>query len=256
MMLYADTRHGTGDAATLLLLHGLGANGAVWNPVLDALAGRWPGRIVVPDLRGHGRSDTAPAYALGGHAADVAALLGPGQRVAIVGHSMGGAVGIALAGGLFGVDVRSVLALGVKPVFTADEIEKARLFAAKPGRTFTTRGEAAERFLLATGLNGIVSIDDNVVRYGIRKKGAGYTLAADPKTVLVAGPPLAPMLRAALAPVRLATGEHDTVATADDLRACAGNVTVIAGAGHNVHVECPDVVAALSLDVLHAGSAR
>ena len=256
MMLYADSRHGTGDAPTLLLLHGLGANGAVWDPMLDALRGRWPGRILVPDLRGHGRSEATPTYGLGQNAADVADLLEPAQPVAIVGHSMGGAVGIALAGGLFGVDVRSVLALSVKPMFTPSEIEKGRAFAAKPSRTFATRTEAAERFLLAAGLTGLASVSDNVVRYGVRKKGAGYTLAADPGTVLVAGPPLAPMLRSALAPVRLATGERDPVAMVDELRACAGNVTIVAGAGHNVHVERPDAVAELTLDAFQAGGAR
>jgi len=105
-------------------------------------------------------------------------------------------------------------------------------------------------------LNGIVAAGDAVVKYGVRKKGAGYALAADPKTVLVAGPPLAPMLAVALAPVHLATGERDTIATVDDLRACAGNVTIVADAGHNVHVERPEIVAGFTLDALHAGSVR
>ena len=51
--LFAETI-GTGDP-TLILLHGLGVNGAVWHPFVEAL--RWPGRVVIPDLRGHGRSD-------------------------------------------------------------------------------------------------------------------------------------------------------------------------------------------------------
>jgi pimeloyl-ACP methyl ester carboxylesterase len=45
------------------------------------------------------------AYSFGQHAADVAALLRPGEPVVVVGHSMGGVVGLALASGWFGVDV-------------------------------------------------------------------------------------------------------------------------------------------------------
>src|SRR5882672_10225445 len=42
----------SGDAGdVLVLIHGLGANGAVWDPLLALAAGEWKGRIVVPDLR-------------------------------------------------------------------------------------------------------------------------------------------------------------------------------------------------------------
>ena len=58
----------------------------------------------------------------------------------------------------------------------------------------------------------------------------------------------------ATAPVVLATGERDDIATVDDLRRCAGNVAVIAGAGHNVHVERADFIADLALTTLLAGS--
>ena len=49
MPLYVRDRPGMRGEATLLLLHGLGSNGAVWDNMLAALAGRWKGRILVPD---------------------------------------------------------------------------------------------------------------------------------------------------------------------------------------------------------------
>jgi pimeloyl-ACP methyl ester carboxylesterase len=51
MEMYVEVR-GTGDA--LLLLHGFGSCGKSWAQVADSLAGRY--QLVVPDLRGHGRS--------------------------------------------------------------------------------------------------------------------------------------------------------------------------------------------------------
>ena len=43
-----------GSGEPLLLLHGFGGCGDVWEPFLAALAAQY--RIIVPDLRGHGRS--------------------------------------------------------------------------------------------------------------------------------------------------------------------------------------------------------
>jgi len=256
MALSVLDRPGDRSEPTLLLLHGLGSNGAVWNRLLEALAGRWRGRVLVPDLRGHGRSLPGPEYALGRHAADVAEFLAHDEPVSIVGHSMGGAIGVALASGWYALRVQHVLGLGIKPVFAADELEQARALAAKPRRYFATQHEAAERFLLVNGLTGIVTPDDEVATRGVRRDFEGYALAADPRVTLVAGPPLAPMLSAACVPVVLATGERDEVATVDALRACAGNVAVIPGAGHNAHVERADVVAELILVTLLAGNLR
>lgn len=87
---------------TLLLLHGLGASGEVWAGVRDLLDQRWPGRWVIPDLRGHGRSGHAPPYSFGQYAADVAMRFTAGERVLVLGHSMGGVVGLAPASGWFG----------------------------------------------------------------------------------------------------------------------------------------------------------
>ncbi|WP_409470784.1 alpha/beta fold hydrolase [Streptomyces sp. HC307] len=45
---------GPAGAPALLLVHGWGGDGREWSPHAEALAGRF--RVVVPDLRGHGRS--------------------------------------------------------------------------------------------------------------------------------------------------------------------------------------------------------
>ena len=88
----------TGAGPAVLLVHGWGCDGRDWAGVVGPLARAH--RVIVPDLRGHGRS-TAPedGYAPRALAADLAALLrhldtGP---VVAVGHSMGGHVVTALA---------------------------------------------------------------------------------------------------------------------------------------------------------------
>lgn len=87
------TSPGPADAPALLLVHGWGGDGRVWSPHVEAPAGRF--RVVVPDLRGHGRSEVpAEGNTPVETAADLAALidaLGTGPVVA-VGHSRGGQV--------------------------------------------------------------------------------------------------------------------------------------------------------------------
>jgi pimeloyl-ACP methyl ester carboxylesterase len=256
MGLYVREHPGAPDETTLLLLHGLGSNGAVWDRMVRALAGRWKGRILIPDLRGHGRSDRASDYALGRHAADVAGLLAATEPVSIVGHSMGGAIAVALASGWFALDVRNVFGLSIKPVFTPADLEAARAFAHRPPRRFASREEASERFLRTNGLTGIAGPDDAVALEGVRRAGEGYELAADPRTLLVAGPPLAPMLNVATAPIQLATGDRDDMASATDLRTAAGAVAIIGDAGHNPHVERAELIADLIVETAFARNIR
>lgn len=82
---------------TVLLLHGLGANGSSWRPQLDALVGAGY-RVLAPDLRGFGRSSYPGETGLAAMARDVAELVravvcGP---VHVAGISMGGTVALHL----------------------------------------------------------------------------------------------------------------------------------------------------------------
>jgi pimeloyl-ACP methyl ester carboxylesterase len=140
--LWAEAGGLDGSAPTLVLLHGLSATGEVWAGLRGLLDGRWQGRWLVPDLRGHGRSSHAAAYSFGQHAADVAALLRPGERLVVVGHSMGGVVGLALASGWFGVDVAAVVGIGIKVSWTEAELARATDLARRPVRWFEHRGES------------------------------------------------------------------------------------------------------------------
>lgn len=228
---------------TLVLLHGLGVNGAVWQPFLKELD--WPGRIVMPDLRGHGRSAHTRNYSFAHHAVDIADLFNPDEVVHVVGHSMGGAVGLVLASGMFGISVARLTAFGIKPSFSAEELSKIAKLAEAPVRWFETRAAAAERFLLVAGLTGLTDAQSPVVQAGLCEEGGRWRLAADNAAGRVAGPPLSDMVAMCRAPLRLGRGDRDPMVTLPELLAFDAQAVEFAGCGHSPHVEAPGAVAAL-----------
>ncbi|HSX32330.1 MAG TPA: alpha/beta hydrolase [Candidatus Saccharimonadales bacterium] len=94
----SDTKHGT---KTVVLLHGVGASGAVWHALVKQLeAVGW--RVIVPDLLGFGDSPKPQwnNYTVHDHARHVVALLKRLRvkgKVTIVGHSMGTLVATHIA---------------------------------------------------------------------------------------------------------------------------------------------------------------
>jgi pimeloyl-ACP methyl ester carboxylesterase len=88
---------GPRQAPPLLLIHGSGASGGFWSPVVPALAGHH--HVIRVDLPGHGQSPPALSYEVPVQAGRVAAVLDDlGLRlVTAVGHSSGGYIATALA---------------------------------------------------------------------------------------------------------------------------------------------------------------
>ena len=90
----------------------------MWRPALDAVAAHWGGRWLTLDLPGHGGSGPPEGgYRTGQTAAAVAQAIrarATGGRLVVLGHSLGGVIGLALASGWFAVSPSRVLALGVK----------------------------------------------------------------------------------------------------------------------------------------------
>jgi pimeloyl-ACP methyl ester carboxylesterase len=92
------TRTG-GAKQPVVLAHGFSDDGLCWTPVAEVLEADYD--VVMVDARGHGKSD-APEQGYGSveHASDLAGVItGLGlQRPAVLGHSMGAATTLALAG--------------------------------------------------------------------------------------------------------------------------------------------------------------
>src|SRR5262245_2162527 len=118
----------------LVMLHGLGATGAVWSPMCAAAGRHWRGRWLVLDLPGHGQSEPQHSYALGQCAATVAQALlpriDPAGRLVVLGHSFGGVIGLALASGWFGVTPDRVFGAGIKVSWTDEELRRLDTLAA------------------------------------------------------------------------------------------------------------------------------
>ncbi|WP_328824243.1 alpha/beta fold hydrolase [Verrucosispora sioxanthis] len=91
------------DGVPVLLVHGNCSSAAFWEPLVRRLPPTL--RVVAPDLRGYGATQTAPVDATRGltdFADDVAALLdepslfADGARPVVVGHSLGGGVAMRM----------------------------------------------------------------------------------------------------------------------------------------------------------------
>ena len=223
--------------ANLVLLHGLGANGRVWDT--------WPQTKDAPDLPGHGSAAPLPSYTFAAMAAAVAAELEVRRDLVVLGHSLGGVIALELASGRYDVTVSRVVALGVKVSWTADDLGRANALAQKPSAWFGTRDEAAARFLKVSGLEGLVDPADAVVDHGLLEQDNRWRLAMDPGTFGVGAPDMPALIAASQADVLLARGERDPMNSDAELRAVHDQVVTLPGLGHNAQVEDPATVAAL-----------
>jgi N-formylmaleamate deformylase len=92
------TRTG-GDKPQVVLAHGFSDDGLCWTPVAEVLASEYD--VIMVDARGHGRSDgPEQGYGSAEHAGDLAGVIAGLRlhRPAVLGHSMGAAAVLVLAG--------------------------------------------------------------------------------------------------------------------------------------------------------------
>jgi pimeloyl-ACP methyl ester carboxylesterase len=231
---------GSGEPV-LVLLHGLGATGDVWSGWRPWLARRWPGRWLAPDLPGHGGSPPLAEYTIDMLAAAVAGAVDPEARTVILGHSLGGAVGLALADTRFAARVQAVIGLGIKVVWADEELDRARALAHRPPAWYGSREEAAARYLRVSGLAGLLGAGDPAVDAGLREQDGRWRLAMDPGTFAVGAPDMGHLLARAQAPVTLARGENDPMNTDEQLARLGVPTVTLPGLGHNAHVESPEL---------------
>src|SRR3989440_5356468 len=167
----------------LVLLHGLGATSDVWGGWWPLVARRWPGGGLAPDLPGHGGSPPLAAYTFDGFAAAVAGIVPPGARVVVLGHSLGGVVGLALASGRFAVPVQAVIGLGIKVVWSDEDLGRAQAVARRPPAWVAARDEAAARHLRVSGLARPGPPRDPAVDAGRRGRNGRWRVGTAPAAV-------------------------------------------------------------------------
>ena len=246
------SERGGSGTRLLVLIHGLAATAEVWRPLITALGNGWRGEWLAVDLPGHGRSPWRDSYSIGGYAADVSALIGHRRDVVVVGHSMGGAVGLALASGWFGVDVRVTVTAGIKVAWSGEELDRAAALAARSPRRFAARDAAAAHWLRLAGLERLWDTGHPGTESAVVDRDGAFEVAFDNRVNAIGAPPVHSLLAAAQGRVVMARGADDPLVTDDQVRALGLEPRTVPGAGHNVHVEQPARLAGLILDALAA----
>ncbi|HET6996610.1 MAG TPA: alpha/beta hydrolase [Chitinophagaceae bacterium] len=90
-----------GQGKPVMLVHGFGEMGDVWQNQVDALQDRF--KLIVPDLPGSGRSEMIADMSMEGMAEIIKALIDKeasgsrSENISVIGHSMGGYVTLAFA---------------------------------------------------------------------------------------------------------------------------------------------------------------
>ena len=243
-----------GEGPPLLLVHGYG--GAAWN--FTELAPLLPGRrLLIPDLPGHGASAPLPAAPTLAGFADVLASLCAEEGIAqvdVVGHSLGGVVGLRLAERQPQLVRRLVLAAaaGISSSTRAAEIAMTVAGLVKPARIAARRLEriASSRRLrrLVFGSFEVSNADMLSERaiHGFLRGAALHTDALAAGLALAKDDPRRGLERVRCPVLVLWGGRDRQVPVADGFeyaRRLRAPVRVIADCGHLLIGERPDVCA-------------
>jgi pimeloyl-ACP methyl ester carboxylesterase len=253
----------TGEGRPVLLLHGFPDSSRLWRHQISALAGAGF-QVVVPDLRGYGRSDKpeeVEAYALPLLAGDVMAILADLgiAKAHVVGHDWGAALAWALASlAPDNVDHMAALSVGNPVTFlrTLEQHEKSwyMLLFQYPG--------VAERWLSEDNWANFRSwgrhpdIDDVIAELeanGSLTPGLNWYRANIPPESWVGPPMQLPPVQAPTMGV-WSTGDFalTEVQMTDSAKNMAGpwRYERLDGPGHWMQLDAPDQVNALLLDFL------
>lgn len=219
-----------GMGPDLLLIHGFGADRLAWPATAPAFFATH--RVWAVDLPGHGAApaevgDGSPRALARAVAAAVAkaAFAGP---VAVVGHSLGGAVAVELAGMLPVSALALIAPAGLGASVDRDFVEQFPWVEEETQAMALLQRLVVRPRMIAPGLPGHVLA-------GLARPGRREALARIGAAVLEMAPPALPED----VPVRLIWGEHDRINPRDPARAAGwgDSFALLEGVGHMPHVE-------------------
>jgi 3-oxoadipate enol-lactonase len=161
-----------GCGIPLILLHGFPLDHSIWYPVVEQLKDR--ARLILPDLRGHGKSPAVgDSFSMRMMADDVARLMDDLKinKAILVGHSMGGYISFAFAaafpGRLSGLGLVATQSVGdtlerrQTRYKTIEDVRKHGLapFAKEMTQKLTNHPDLSsqvERMILASSPQGVI----------------------------------------------------------------------------------------------------
>lgn len=236
-----------GDAAAtpVLLLHASGCHSGWWEWAAPLLSHRF--RLIAPDLRGHGDSGWATHYGWGDYAGDLVALietLGL-TTVGVVGHSMGGYIGLELANARPDL-VAALVVADMKTDASEEELAQLARAAAKPGRGWATREEAVAAYRLMPPEHCVPPERlQRMAQESVRMQSDGNWGHKMDRRSLAYEPLAAETLAAGLAcPVLFVRGEHSSIMPAARALAltdvAGGRFAELPGTYHHLMLEDPD----------------
>jgi pyruvate/2-oxoglutarate dehydrogenase complex dihydrolipoamide acyltransferase (E2) component len=241
--LHVTTRMGTGTP--LLTLHGFTADSQSWAPLEKAMGGDRP--LIRIDLPGHGRSPRRHVTDFSDLARQLVEAFDDScrdhDRVDLLGHSLGGALALALAD----IRPRRVRSLAlISPAGLGPEIDARAL----TGITRATRAESLAPWLrrLTATPDGI-SDDYAKAAMGLRADPELRSFQSDLTGVLfpddVQPFDLRPALSRLECPTTLIWGRRDQILPWRQAISVTGDFALhlLADAGHVPQIECPDRVA-------------
>jgi 2-succinyl-6-hydroxy-2,4-cyclohexadiene-1-carboxylate synthase len=232
---------------TVVLLHGFTHTGASWEPVVAALGERY--RSLTPDIPGHGRAADTEPVTLAGVIGEISAA--SPARFALGGYSMGGR--LALHAALAMPDrVERLVLIGASPGIADPHEREARhqsdeALAAEIERSSVE--QFARRWAEAPVLAGLPR-DAAARAHADRLRSTPAGLARALRGLGTGAlPSLWERLGELPMPVTLVVGERDQkfreIAARMAAAAPGTQVVVVPGAGHAVHLEAPEQVAAV-----------
>lgn len=235
----------------VVVLHGLFGQGRNWNTIAKALADDY--RVTAVDLPNHGRSDWTDKIDYREMADQVASLISADEPVALVGHSMGGKVAMALA--LRHPElVERLCVVDIAPIDYGRGTDFRRYIDAMQNMdltTIVTRADADAALAEAAPDPGVRAF----LLQNLRRDGASWQWQANLETVgrdlaVISGWPddlAAATYEGPVLWVAGATSNYIPDSAVAAMRAAFPRVqkTVIKGAGHWVHADQPDVFVAV-----------
>ncbi|MGC8722836.1 MAG: alpha/beta fold hydrolase [Acidobacteriota bacterium] len=251
----AGATFGDGKGVPLVLVHGFPLDGRMWERQAGALAAKV--RVLVPDLRGFGRSPLPRGpHSIEDHARDLAACMDAhgAPKGVICGFSMGGYVALAFA---------ALFPWRVAGLVLADTRAAADSASAKEVRSATARRVLAEGMTFLADDMLFKLLSERTLREGVDLSRRVWSMMVDQRREGVAAALLAmrdrpsrlDLLRRITCPTLVAVGSQDAVTPPIEAEGLAGLIpgasyVEIPGAGHLACMEEPERFNGAVLDLL------